>query len=187
MDATHGYHTSTLHLASRYPTKVAESSNPFKIFPKRIWLAIFITSALFCLLITNAVFIYEHLNPGLVKADVGVSRIIVRLLAGFTEPDNIGWFSRHFSTGRYLMALWFAFSFFIINIYCIDLRSKLIVPEMESPINSNDDIDFTTTKIIIDNGTYTAYLIQSGTKRMTVKFQQVERGKIDILFVPLCM
>ena len=75
---------------------------------------------------------------------------------GFSESDDNGWF-KTYSTGRFVMLLWFLCNFFLMCIYCVDLRAKTILPEMEHEVNSISDIDFTTTKIVIPFGEHSLY------------------------------
>ncbi len=45
---------------------------------------------------------------------------------------------------------WFIFSFFIVALFCQDLRATLIIPQMESPINDIDQVDFAKTLVALD-------------------------------------
>ena len=163
LDATHGYHKSSLHLATRFPRKAADGSDPFSVFPWKLWAVIFFSLTLIVLTIFNIWLTYSKIiGGGLIKENLDVTQIILRLTFGFTEPDDEGWF-KGFSTGRFTMSLWFLSSFFIVSIYCVDLRARIIVPEMETPINDLDDIDFAKMKIILDyeEGTKLSYSDQA--------------------------
>ena len=145
LDPSHGYHRTNIYLATRFPRVDIEIQDPLSIFPKSIWLAIIIGNILLIIMIFNAILIYKKVNKSLVRMDLELSQIMVRLWAGFTEPDDEKWFIK-FSTGRCLMLLWSLSAFFLTSIFTVDLRSKLIVPEMEKPINTIQDIDFLTKK-----------------------------------------
>ena len=160
LDPSHGYHRTNIYLATRFPRVATNNQELFSIFPKSVWLAVILANALFIIMIFNSVMIYEKVNNTLVRRELEWSQLLVRLVAGFTEPDNENWFTK-FSTGKCLMLLWSVSAFFLISIFTMDLRSKLIVPEMEKPIDTIQDIDFTCQKILFDYGivnmTYTIY------------------------------
>ncbi len=50
------------------------------------------------------------------------------------------------------MTGWYLFSFFMIAIFCQDLRALLIIPRMEEPIDKFSQIDFAATKIALTFG-----------------------------------
>ncbi len=47
---------------------------------------------------------------------------------------------------------WFIFSFFIIALFCQDLRATLIIPQMEEPIDHSSQVDFAQTLVALDFG-----------------------------------
>ena len=67
-------------------------------FPMNIWLAIIASLLLIVVMIIMTIFVYMSVNPEIVRMDLSVSHIIIRLVAGFTEPDDGSWF-KTFSTG----------------------------------------------------------------------------------------
>lgn len=151
LDCSQGFHKSTIHLASRYPIQVSEYGNPFIIFPIKLWISIFFALLVFVFVILNIWALYKQINRNLVKSNLEISQIVIRVSIGFTEPDNEGWF-RGYSTGRMIMSLWFIASFFLISFYAMDLRAEIIAPDFEKPIETINDIDFATTKIMINYG-----------------------------------
>ena len=55
-------------------------------------------------------------------------------------------------SGRFLMLKWYLFSFFIVALYCQDLRAMFIIPQMEEPIDHIDHVDFAKTLMALDSG-----------------------------------
>ena len=97
MGCTHGYLESSLHLATRYPRKT--NANTIEdIFPRSVWIAIGISLILMTITLLVSIWMYDHLNMGLVREGLEPGQIIIRLCAGFTEPDEEGWFNTY-STG----------------------------------------------------------------------------------------
>ena len=47
---------------------------------------------------------------------------------------------------------WFIFSFFMVVLFCQDLRALLVVPPMEEPIDYIDQVDFSKTLCALDAG-----------------------------------
>ncbi len=95
---THGYDRQSLHLASRFPRKLP-SHNLLGIFPRKFWLAIIATVFMLTSMIILALYMHTNANTLLVKSDLDVTQIMIRLVAGFTEPDKARWF-KTFSTGK---------------------------------------------------------------------------------------
>ncbi len=47
---------------------------------------------------------------------------------------------------------WFLFSFFIVALFCQDLRAALIIPPMEEEINHIEQLDWALTLVALDYG-----------------------------------
>ena len=186
MDCTHGYHKTTVHLATSFPGTSKVVNNPISVFPHQVWLAIAFSLNIFCLCTLNMIYIYGKIRPQLLKANLESTHVMLRLYPGCTEPDQFKWF-KDFSAGR-LVLLVFSFSgLFLIAIYNVDLRSKLIVPGMETSIDSLDDIDFGKTKILLhyDEGTKLTISDQIHLTDVVPFYRWVQAKSIQVL--PYCI
>ena len=202
VEPSHGYHRQSIHLATKFPDILNEVNNPINIFPKAVWLATLMCYFLIILMVNNITIVYSKVNPQMVRKQLAASRIFLRLLTGFTEPDDEGWF-KGYSTGanchkycntiwdnstflgRFLMSLWFIFSFFIISFYCMDLRADIMVPEMEKPIETLQDIDFGASNIIIDFEEAAKMLLKDQallSHRVPVYSKLSEKSAINVSF-----
>ena len=179
LDPSQGYHRTNIYLATRFPRVANKNQNPLSIFAIAIWLAIAIANTLIVILVFNAIMIYKKVNIALVRSDLDTWQIMVRLWAGFTEPDDEVWF-RKFSTGKFLMLLWSISAFFLMAIFNVDLRAKLIAPEIEKPIDTIQDIDFARQKILLeyDEGTKLTSLDQSQFKNLVPKYVELNTKMI---------
>ena len=149
LDCTHGYHKTTVHLASRYPDISDNINNPLSVFPYKVWIATLFSLTLITICTLNIIYVYDGIKPKNIKSNLEVSQIVLRLSAGFTEPDDEAWF-KNYSAGKFIMLVYSVASFFIVSLYNVDIRAKIIVPEMEKPIDTMNDIDFRVTKILLD-------------------------------------
>ncbi len=61
-------------------------------------MAIFVTVFLLVGIVMLSMYIYMLADSSLVRQDLDISVIFIRLVAGFTEPDDGTWF-KTFSTG----------------------------------------------------------------------------------------
>ena len=63
-----------------------------------------------------------------------------------------------YGIGQCLYLLWMASSFFLTTLITVNLRSFLIMPELESPIEDHyRDIHYESSNIALDFGNCTAY------------------------------
>ncbi len=97
-ECTHGYHSMSIHMATRYPNQLSSNTAISSVFPKRIWFAIGFSVGILSIVISIAMQVYEHVEPSMVRLNVDLSQILIRLIAGFTEPDDDEYF-KTFSTG----------------------------------------------------------------------------------------
>ena len=100
VDSTHGYHRHTIHLATRYPRIIATKSNILTLLPNCVWLAIGVSITALTIAILTTILVYSNISSSLLCEDIDVTRVIIRLFAGITEPDNENWFTV-FSTGSF--------------------------------------------------------------------------------------
>ena len=98
VDTTQGYHQKSIHLATRYPKIKDTKSNILKLFPENVWLAFGASMTTLTMAILVTIFVYSLISLSLLRANLGISQVLIRLFAGFTEPDNENWF-KTFSTG----------------------------------------------------------------------------------------
>ena len=147
LDCTHGFDSQSIHIASRFPRPLL-SNDILATFPLNVWLAIGISIFLIIVMVLCSMLVYMQTEPSKVRLDLDVLYIIIRLVAGFTEPDDGSWF-KTFSTGRFIMLGYYVFSFFCVALFLQDLRSLLILPRMEDPINFVSQVDFGTTKVAL--------------------------------------
>ncbi len=64
----------------------------------------------------------------------------LRTIFGISEPEPLPWFSVEWSIGKLLVTLWMFFCFFINNAYTCNLRSHIMRPMTEQPINTIQDL-----------------------------------------------
>ena len=109
IEPSHGYHRQSVHLATKFPDILNEVNNPINIFPKTVWLATLTCYLLLIIMVNNIIIVYSKVSPQMVKKNLGASQIFLRLLTGFTEPDDEGWF-KGYSTGelcsKYCFTIW---------------------------------------------------------------------------------
>ncbi len=98
LDCTHGYDRQSLHLASRYPRQLP-SNDVLSTFSKNVWLAIIASIFMLVATIMLAIYMYTVSDSSLVRSNIELSLIVIRLVAGFTEPDQCSWF-KTFSAGQ---------------------------------------------------------------------------------------
>ena len=182
IDCTHGYHKTSVHLVSRFPQINKDGNNPISIFPYQVWFAVLFTLSLLTFCTLNIIYVYAKFQPQLLRSNLEISQVVIRLILGMTEPDFVSWFkgNRH-SSGRIIILVHSIASFFFLSLYNVDLRSKIIVPEMQKSIDSLSDIDFRSTKVLLhfDEGTkltlsdqsqlYNLVPLNVGIKAKTVK------------------
>ena len=106
MDCTHGYHKQSIHIATRFPRVLESNNNLLKIFSRKDWIGIGISLLLFTTFVTASMEMYKSVQPGNVRQGIDFSNIFIRLVAGFTEPDDEKWF-KTFSTGFLILLLTF--------------------------------------------------------------------------------
>ena len=115
VEPSHGYHRQSVHLATKFPDILNEVNNPINIFPNTVWLVTLICYFLMIIMVNNIIIVYSKVNRQLVRKQLGASRIFLRLLTGFTEPDDEGWFNEY-STGehcsKYCYIIWHNLRFF---------------------------------------------------------------------------
>ena len=99
MDFTHGYDRLSMHLATRFP-KQLPAHDLLRLFPTNIWMATAICLLFLVVLITSTVSVYMKVNPTMVRMDLDGVQIVIRLVAGITEPDDGSWF-KTYSTGNF--------------------------------------------------------------------------------------
>ena len=114
-----------------------------------------------------AIYVYQDCNPDIIRPSLGEVQILLRIIAGFTEPDEEKWF-KTFSTGRFLFFIWSLTTFFMCSIFTTDLRSVMISPIMEKPIEKIEDItNFGRRKILMH---YDEGALLSPTDQRLLKF-----------------
>ncbi len=97
LHCTHGYDRQSLHLATRFP-KQLPSNNILATFPKNVWIASTVTLFLLVATLIISVHLYMNINPKMVRMNLDGPQMVIRLIAGITEPDDGSWF-KTFSTG----------------------------------------------------------------------------------------
>ena len=158
-------------MATRFPRSLSSNSAISAVFPEEVWFAIGFSVGILAIFISVTIQVYEAVNPSMVRANLDISQILIRLLAGFTEPDDEGYF-KTYSTGynvtlrttlkmctinhllgRFLMFVWFLSSFFLASLFSMDLRSIMISPLMEEPVEGVSDIpNYGKTKAMLAFG-----------------------------------
>ncbi len=98
MHCSHGYDRRSIHLATRFP-KQLPSNDLLAVFSTNIWMATLVSLLLLVVTIMIAVNVYMQLDANLVRMDLDGTQIIIRLVAGITEPDDGSWF-KTYSTGK---------------------------------------------------------------------------------------
>ena len=98
IDCTHGYHKKTIHLATRYPRIIDLKSNVLNLLPIKVWYAIGASLPSLAIAISVVILVYARISSTLLRDNLIVSQVLMRLFAGATEPDNENWFTK-FSTG----------------------------------------------------------------------------------------
>ncbi len=99
------------------------------------------------------------------KTNINVSELIIRLFAGFTEPDSISWFNKASAgmilsfllnwslvtnySGFYLTFIWMALAFFMNMAYLSVLRNQLIRPQFQKPINTLEEAEYVTKPMFV--------------------------------------
>ena len=63
-------------------------------------MAMLITLLLLIVIMMVTVYTYMQINPNMVRMDLDGIQIIIRLVAGLTEPDDGSWF-KTYSTGKF--------------------------------------------------------------------------------------
>ncbi len=97
LDSSHGYDHVSLHLATRFP-KQLPSTNLLATFSSTIWIAIIVTLLSLVIAIKMIILVYLKIDMRLLRHNLNMTQIFIRLVAGFTEPDYGAWFKRN-STG----------------------------------------------------------------------------------------
>ncbi len=99
LDSTHGYDRQTLHLATRYPRPLPPNGLVGTVFPFNVWMAIGISLFMIIAMIYSSIVVYMNAKPSIVRLNLDLNQIFIRLVAGFTEPDDGSWF-KTYSTGE---------------------------------------------------------------------------------------
>ncbi len=86
-------------MATRFPRPLSSNSALSAVFPNDVWFAIGFSVGILTIFISIAIQVYETVNPSMVRPNLDISQVLLRLLAGFTEPDDEGYF-KTFSTGE---------------------------------------------------------------------------------------
>lgn len=98
VDSTQGYHEKVLHLATKYPGIISSKSNVFSLLPSNVWLATGASITMLAIIIMIIILTYAEISSSLLRPNLDPVQVLMRLFAGFTEPDNENWFI-DFSTG----------------------------------------------------------------------------------------
>ncbi len=98
VECTHGYDRHSIHLATRFPRQLP-SNDLLATFPKNIWMAMMASLLSLIVFIMITIFIYMQINHEMVRMDLDGVQILIRLVAGITEPDDGSWF-KTYSTGN---------------------------------------------------------------------------------------
>lgn len=89
-------------------------------------------------------------NDFLTSHQVSPSEFILLPLSRFVEPDPLPWF-KCISTGKVLTLMWSLFTMILIFAYQCDLRSTLIRPSFDQPIDTLEDALERGTNIYVLN------------------------------------
>ncbi len=68
------------------------------------------------------------------------SDFFLKTVFGVTESDPLPWFSQVWSTGKFVSMLWAVFALFINSAYTCNLRSHIMKPITEKPIDRAQDV-----------------------------------------------
>ena len=120
VDCTHGYHRKTIHMATRYPRTIDFKNNILNLLPVKIWYAIGASWLSLAIAISVVILVYSRISSTLLRDNLFVSQVLIRLFAGATEPDNEKWFTK-FSTGIILMLIKFYHFWIFIHSDCLNM------------------------------------------------------------------
>ena len=99
VDASHGYHRKTVHLATKYPEiRPVERNNILFLFSFNIWIFTLSSVCALSMALMTTIIVYSNISSKLIRNNLSLSQVIMRLFAGITEPDDENWFTT-FSTG----------------------------------------------------------------------------------------
>ena len=132
-----------MHLTSRHPVAVHPWSNVVKPFNSIVWVALGITllCVIFTLFIIYNVYKIMLLGNTLIKVhNATLADFIMNLFGSLTEPNVYPWFTHMANAGRFLIGFW-SLGILILGLaYNSLMRSFLIQPSFESPINTPEDV-----------------------------------------------
>ena len=103
-------------MATRYPRQLQSNSSFLKVFSDDIWTALVVSIVSLSLTILTIYFVYDNYNLRLTVAKLDVSQIMIRCIAGITEPDDGAWFETY-TAGGFIMIIWYLANFFFTSFY----------------------------------------------------------------------
>ena len=135
---------TAFYFMTRHPIKRGHPwENIIMPFEPLLWLGVFLTLTLvsFCLFLLSQfyrVHLNTFLNPRLGTAlDVD---FFLLTLASCTEPNAFPWFNEKAKSAKILITFWIFSLLFISLAYQSNLRASLLRPNMESPVNTIEDM-----------------------------------------------
>ncbi len=136
------HYFSDMVFISRAPRPAEQYKSVYLPFDLVTWKLIYSHLLLISLafLATHSVYSRSLKHARLHNAEDAKTNFFLFTVFRFTEPENIPWFTRKWSSGKFLVFLWTWFSLLIVSFYNCNLRAHLTAIKYEDSIDTLSDV-----------------------------------------------